>query len=88
MIDKKLETKDYRTLDDPLGAFCHDNNVSLNPAGSGLLDGLTFAVKDVMDISGSMTKLKKYIARSFFFILYHFIRIIHSNYLVLIVYCE
>ena len=55
MIDKKLETKDYRTLDDPLGAFCHDNNVSLNPAGSGLLDGLTFAVKDVMDISGSIT---------------------------------
>lgn len=28
----------------------------------------------VMDVSGSMTKNKKYIARSFFFLLYHFLR--------------
>jgi len=28
----------------------------------------------VMDISGSMTKSKKYLSRSFFFLLYHFIR--------------
>ena len=28
----------------------------------------------VMDISGSMTKTKKFIARSFYFLLYHFIR--------------
>jgi len=28
----------------------------------------------VMDVSGSMTKEKKYLARSFFFLLYHFIR--------------
>ena len=28
----------------------------------------------VMDISGSMTKTKKYLSRSFFFLLYHFIR--------------
>ena len=28
----------------------------------------------IMDISGSMTKDKKYLARSFFFLLYHFIR--------------
>ena len=28
----------------------------------------------IMDISGSMTKEKKYLARSFFFLLYHFIR--------------
>ena len=55
MIDKKLENKDCQTPNDPLGAFCHDNNVSLNPTGSGLLDGLAFAVKDVMDISGSIT---------------------------------
>ena len=28
----------------------------------------------IMDVSGSMTKEKKYLARSFFFLLYHFIR--------------
>lgn len=33
----------------------------------------------MMDISGSMTKLKKYIARSFFFLLYHFINHRYEN---------
>ena len=32
------------------------------------------AIFFIMDISGSMTKEKKYLARSFFFLLYHFIR--------------
>jgi sporulation protein YhbH len=32
------------------------------------------AIFFVMDVSGSMTKHKKYLARSFFFLLYHFIR--------------
>ena len=32
-----------------------------------------------MDISGSMTKDKKYIARSFFFLLYHFINMRYKN---------
>ena len=33
----------------------------------------------VMDISGSMTKEKKYLSRSFFFLLYHFIRSKYDN---------
>ena len=33
----------------------------------------------VMDVSGSMTKEKKFIARSFFFLLYHFIRSKYEN---------
>ena len=40
---------------DPLGAFCRDNHTSLEAQGTGLLDGLTFAAKDVMDIVGSTT---------------------------------
>tara|TARA_B100000212_G_scaffold342208_1_gene328218 strand:+ start:386 stop:1549 length:1164 start_codon:yes stop_codon:yes gene_type:complete len=32
------------------------------------------AIFFIMDVSGSMTKHKKYLARSFFFLLYHFIR--------------
>ena len=33
----------------------------------------------LMDISGSMTKNKKYLARSFFFLLYHFVRSKYEN---------
>ncbi|MFK8081384.1 MAG: amidase [Granulosicoccus sp.] len=40
---------------DPLGAFCRDNHISLEASGSGQLNGLTFAAKDVMDIIGSTT---------------------------------
>lgn len=40
---------------DPLGAFCRDNHVALDPTGSGPLDGLTFVVKDCYDIAGTRT---------------------------------
>jgi uncharacterized protein len=33
----------------------------------------------MMDVSGSMSKAKKYLARSFFFLLYHFIRTKYEN---------
>ncbi len=37
------------------GAFCQQNDIHLPPTGSGSLDGLRFAAKDVMDIAGSVT---------------------------------
>lgn len=37
------------------------------------------AIFFIMDISGSMTKPKKFLARSFFFLLYHFIRSRYEN---------
>lgn len=40
---------------DPLGAFCIENHVSLEGATQGPLAGLTFAAKDVFDISGHRT---------------------------------
>jgi amidase len=40
---------------DPFGAFCKANPVARDPAGSGPLDGLSFAVKDVFDVAGSGT---------------------------------
>ncbi len=40
---------------DPLGAFCRENHTALAPTGSGPLDGLTFATKDVMAIEGHRT---------------------------------
>jgi len=45
-----------RTLpEDKLGAFCKDNNVVIEHTGAGVLDELTFAVKDVFHIAGSRT---------------------------------
>ena len=41
--------------DDSLGAFCRENNAALRGSGNGPLAGLTFAAKDVFDISGSRT---------------------------------
>lgn len=40
---------------DTVGAFCKENNIALNGAGSGPLAGTTFAVKDVIDVAGSIT---------------------------------
>ena len=37
------------------------------------------AIIFIMDVSGSMSKDKKYLARSFFFLLYHFIRSRYEN---------
>lgn len=40
---------------DPFGAFCHENHVARPAIGQGPLSGLSFAVKDVVDVSGSRT---------------------------------
>ena len=46
---------DWKIPFDPLGAFCRENHTALAPTGSGSLDGLTFATKDVMAIEGHRT---------------------------------
>ncbi|GGC60488.1 hypothetical protein GCM10010994_18900 [Chelatococcus reniformis] len=38
-----------------LGAFVAGPRVALRPTGSGPLDGLTFAVKDLIDVAGTVT---------------------------------
>jgi amidase len=40
---------------DSLGAFCRDNHIVAAGAGSGPLEGLTFAVKDVFHVRGGVT---------------------------------
>jgi len=40
---------------DTVGAFCKENNITLTGSGAGPLAGTTFAVKDVIDIAGSIT---------------------------------
>ena len=40
---------------DPLGAFCKDTDAFVTGAGSGSLQGLTFAAKDIFDVAGHVT---------------------------------
>ena len=42
-------------FDDPLGAFVRANQIAVNGSDSGSLHGLTFAVKDAIDITGART---------------------------------
>lgn len=44
-----------KSATDTFGAFCTVNPVSLAPTSAGELDGLTVAIKDVMDIAGTTT---------------------------------
>lgn len=48
-------TQPWTPPHDPLGAFCRDNHVALVPTGSGILDGLTFAAKDLFHVKGHRT---------------------------------
>ena len=40
---------------DPIGAFCPHGRFELDPIGRGLLSGLTFAAKDLIDVEGHVT---------------------------------
>jgi len=40
---------------DRLGAFCRETDVEMEGASQGLLQGLTFAVKDIYDVAGHRT---------------------------------
>lgn len=42
-------------ITDPFGAFVPGTDVVLQPTGSGPLDGLTFAAKDLFDVAGHIT---------------------------------
>lgn len=40
---------------DTFGAFCRHTHIALPPSGLGVLDGLTFGLKDLYDIAGART---------------------------------
>ncbi len=48
-------TQTRPTLDDPLGAFCTDNEAYLPGSPDGPLSGLSFAAKDIFDVAGHVT---------------------------------
>ena len=48
-------TQEQPPFNDPLKAFCKDSTAYLRGAGTGPLSGLTFAAKDIFDVSGYVT---------------------------------
>jgi len=57
----------------------HQNDLKYNHIKSKPHENSNAVILFMMDVSGSMTKRKKYIARSFFFLLYQFINYRYEN---------
>lgn len=57
----------------------HDSDLKYRHYKNSLKECSNAVIFFVMDISGSMTKNKKFLARSFYFLLYHFIRSKYAN---------
>ena len=73
-IKRKKASSRSREFDEDENFPFHDHDLvyrHFKPAQKECANAVIFFV---MDISGSMTKEKKFIARSFYFLLYHFIR--------------
>lgn len=57
----------------------HDNDLRYHHIKSKPKESSSAVIFFMMDVSGSMTKEVKYMARSFFFVLYHFLRYKYEN---------
>ena len=57
----------------------HDSDLRYRHIKNSVKESSNAVLFFIMDVSGSMTQNKKYLARSFFFLLYHFIRYRYKN---------
>ena len=57
----------------------HESDLKYRHYKNSLKENSNAVIFFVMDISGSMTRNKKFLARSFYFLLYHFIRSKYTN---------
>jgi len=75
-IKRRKATEREKTSDEaPEELFpFHENDLTYRHYKSSNKECSSAVIFFVMDVSGSMTKVKKFIARSFYFLLYHFIR--------------
>src|SRR3954463_14473748 len=53
--DSRVMQQDWTAPNDPLGAFCRENHITVKGSGTGPLAGLTFAAKDAFHIGGART---------------------------------
>jgi uncharacterized protein len=75
---KKSSTREVTQGEEELFPF-HENDLIYKHFKPSKKECSNAVIFFVMDISGSMTKAKKFIARSFYFLLYHFIRSKYEN---------
>ena len=74
-IKRRKATQREVKLDEPEESFpFHENDLTYRHHKPSQKECSSAVIFFVMDVSGSMTKTKKFIARSFYFLLYHFIR--------------
>jgi len=77
-IKRKKATKRTGKSEEELFPF-HENDLIYRHFKKTKKECASAVIFFVMDISGSMTQEKKFLARSFFFLLYHFIRSKYEN---------
>jgi len=75
---KAIKNKTYNPTDDERFGF-HDDDLRYRYIKEKKKPTSSAAIFFIMDVSGSMTKDKKFLARSFFFLLYQFIRSKYEN---------
>jgi sporulation protein YhbH len=73
-IKRKKATSKRDDFDESERFSYHDSDLTYKHFKKSKKECSNAVIFFVMDISGSMTKEKKFLARSFFFLLYHFIR--------------
>lgn len=77
-IKRRKATEKLGKVDDESFSF-HENDLKYRHISKKLKESSNACIFFVMDISGSMTSEKKFLARSFFFLLYHFINSKYEN---------
>jgi len=79
MLRRKNMSKRHREIDEE-DEFCfNQRDLRYRHIKKKFKQHSNAAIFFIMDISGSMTENKKYLARSFFFLLYHFVRSKYEN---------
>jgi len=79
-VRRRIATRRPRPGDGHEGRFpFHEDDLTYRHVVSDVKEESNAVVLCIMDTSGSMDRLKKYLARSFFFLLYQFIRTKYRN---------
>jgi len=79
-IKRKMSAKRTRDDGDDVEEFSyHENDLKYRHIKKDFKESSNAAIFFLMDISGSMTQEKKFLARSFYFLLYHFINHRYEN---------
>ena len=78
-IRRKMAAKRSGTLDEEENFSYRESDLRYKHIKKTNKETSSAAIVFIMDVSGSMSKQKKYLARSFFFLLYHFIRSRYEN---------